>query len=81
VAAGASPDWAPANDALLVRLVRAAHGKDLRGWRLINVNSCSSVVTLHRVADSDEERDESGQPLGRCQGVRAVANRLTVIRH
>jgi hypothetical protein len=56
VDAGASPDWAPANDALLVRLVRGAHGKDSRGWRLINVGSCSSVVTLHGIADSDEER-------------------------
>jgi osmotically-inducible protein OsmY len=78
VAAGASPGGALANDALLVQLVRGALGRSSRGRRRINVSSCSSVVTLHGVADSDEERGEIEATVRRVSGVRDVANRLRV---
>jgi osmotically-inducible protein OsmY len=86
VAAGASPDGAsedraPANDALLVQLVRGALGRASRGWRRINVSSCSFVVTLHGVADSDEERDEIEATARAVPGVRAVTNGLRVTRY
>jgi osmotically-inducible protein OsmY len=79
VAAGASPGGAPANDALLVQLVRGALGRGSRGRRRINVSSCSFVVTLHGVADSDEKRSEIETTVRRVSGVRDVANRLRVI--
>jgi osmotically-inducible protein OsmY len=78
VAAGASPGGAPANDALLVQLVRGALGRSSRGRRRINVSSCSYVVTLHGVADSDEERSEIEATVRGVSGVRDVANRLGV---
>ena len=81
MAAVASPDWAPANDALLVQPLRGALGKDSRGWRRINGSSCPFVVTLHGVADSNEERYESRQPPGRRRGSGNVANRLKASRY
>jgi osmotically-inducible protein OsmY len=80
VAAGASPDETPANDALLVQLVRGALGRGSRGRRRINVSSCSFVVTLHGVAASDEERGEIEATVRRVSGVRDVANRLRETR-
>ena len=80
MAAWTSPDGAPANDALVIQLVRGALGRGSRGRRQINVSSCSFVVTLHGVVDSDEERSEIEATVRRVSGVRDVTNRLRVTR-
>jgi len=68
----------PANDALLVQLVRGALGRNGRGTSGINVSSCSIVVTLHGSVDSLEERDDVGKIASTVPGVEAVTNRLRV---
>jgi osmotically-inducible protein OsmY len=78
VAAGASPDGAPANHALLVQLVRGVLGRGSRGRRRITISSCSFVVTLLGLADSDEERSEIEATVRRVSGIRDVANRVRV---
>jgi len=80
VAAGASPDGAAANDALRGQLVRGVLGRGSRGRRRITISSCSFVVTLHGLADSDEERSEIEATVRRVSGLRDVANRLRVTR-
>src|ERR671910_3329189 len=57
VAGGEFHDGTPANDALLVQLVRGTPGRGTlgrgprsRGEPRINVSSCSFVVTLHGLA-------------------------------
>jgi len=67
---------APANDALLVQLVRGALGRRPR----INVSSCSFVVTLHGAVSSAEERDGIEAAVRAVPGVRDVVNRLVVSR-
>ena len=75
-----SQGGAPANDALLIQLVRGALGR--RGFPAgsprINVSSCERVVTLHGLASSDEERGEIEGVVRSVQGVRNVFNKLRV---
>jgi osmotically-inducible protein OsmY len=68
----------PANDALLVQLVRGALGGSGRGTSGINVSSCSFVVTLHGSVGSVEERDEIGKIASTVPCVDGVTNRLRV---
>jgi osmotically-inducible protein OsmY len=75
---GAHPVGAPANDALLVQLVRGALGRHPRVRPRINVSSCSFVVTLHGTASSAKERDGIGAVVRMVPGVRDVVNRLKV---
>ena len=72
--------WTPANDALLVQLVRGALGKQGRsfGSPRINVSSCKLVVTLHGIANSAEEKDEIEAAVRAVPGVRDVSNKLRV---
>jgi osmotically-inducible protein OsmY len=79
VAPGASLGT-PANDALLVQLVRGALGRQGRysGSPRINVGSCKLVVTLHGIAGSVEERDEIEATVRAVAGVRDVSNKLRV---
>jgi osmotically-inducible protein OsmY len=64
----------PANDALLVRLVRGALGRRWRGPSGINVSSCSFVVTLHGTVGNAEEREV----VRAVPGVEDVMNRPRV---
>ena len=75
---GASPDGTPANDALLVQLVRGALGRRSPGSPRINVSSCSFIVTLHGITNSGEERDEIEAAVRAVPGVRGVSNKLRV---
>ena len=68
----------PANDALLVQLVRGALGRRWRGTSRINVSSCSFVVTLHGAARSVEERENVETIVLTVPGVEDVVNRLRV---
>ena len=68
----------PANDALLVQLVRGALGRRSRGTPRINVSSCSSVVTLHGSVSSAEDRDVIEAAVRAVPGVRDVVNKLDV---
>ena len=70
---------APANDALLVQLVRSALGRCARGTSRINVSSCSFVVTLHGAVGSAEERDGIEAAVRAVPGVRDVLNKLGVV--
>ena len=70
---------APANDALLVQLVRSALGRCARGTSRINVSSCSFVVTLHGAVGSAEERDGIEAVVRAVPGVRDVLNKLGVV--
>jgi osmotically-inducible protein OsmY len=80
VDSGASPDGTPANDALLVQLVRSALGTRGRspGSPRINVSSCKLVVTLHGTVRSMEERDRIEATVRAVPGVRDVSNKLRV---
>jgi osmotically-inducible protein OsmY len=80
VDSGASPDGAPANDALLVQLVRGSLGRDprSRGGPRINVSSCSFVVTLHGLASGAERRREIEAAVRAVPGVEGVVNRLGI---
>ncbi len=71
---------APANDALLVQLVRGALGRCSRGTPRINVSSCYCVVTLHGVVGGSEERDGVEAAVRAVPGVRDVVNKLGVTR-
>ncbi len=66
----------PANDALLVQLVRGALGRSPR----INISSCSFVVTLHGAVRSAQERDGIEAAVRAVPGVRDVVNKLRVTR-
>ena len=68
----------PANDALLVQLVRGALGRSGRCTSGINVSSCSFVVTLHGNVGSVEEREQVGRVASEVPGVEAVTNKLRV---
>ena len=68
----------PANDALLIQLVRGALGGRSPGAPRINVSSCSCVVTLHGIARSAEERDGIEATVRAVPGVRDVVNKLGV---
>jgi osmotically-inducible protein OsmY len=68
----------PANDALLIQLVRSALGRRLRGTPRINISSCSSVVTLHGTVESAEERDRIEAAVRAVVGVENVVNKLGV---
>jgi osmotically-inducible protein OsmY len=80
VAPGTFPDGTPANDALLVQLVRGALGRQGRcsGSPRINVSSCKLVVTLHGIAGSVGESDEIEAAIRAVPGVRDVSNKLRV---
>ena len=80
MAAWTHPVEAPANDAHLVQLVRGSLGRypRPRGRPRINVSSCSSVVTLHGVLTSAEERDRVETAVRAVPGVRGVTNKLKV---
>jgi osmotically-inducible protein OsmY len=80
VTAREHPDGTPANDALLVQIVRGKLGRDLRlrGGPRINVSSCSFVVTLHGLASSAEQRLEIEAAVRAVPGVQGVVNRLEV---
>jgi osmotically-inducible protein OsmY len=69
---------APANDALLIQLVRSALGRRSRGTPRINISSCSFVVTLHGTVGSTEERDGIEAAVRAVAGVEDVVNRLGV---
>jgi osmotically-inducible protein OsmY len=69
----------PANDALLVQLVRGALGRRGRSPR-INVSSCKLVVTLHGIASNEEEKDEIEALVRAVPGVRGVSNKLRVFK-
>ena len=73
-----SPDGTPANDALLVQLVRSTLGRRVPGAPRANVSSCKLVVTLHGIASSEEEKDEIEGAVRAVPGVRGVSNRLRV---
>ncbi len=68
----------PANDALLIQLVRGALGRRSRDTPRINVSSCSCVVTLHGSVRSAEERDGIETTVRSVPGVRGVVNKLGV---
>ncbi len=68
----------PANDALLIQLVRGALGRRSRGTPRINVSSCSCEVTLHGIVRSAEERDRIEAAVRAVPGVRDVVNKLGV---
>ena len=68
----------PANDALLVQLVRGALGRRSRRTPRINVSSCSFVVTLHGTARSVDESEGVEAAVRAVLGVRDVVNRLVV---
>jgi len=78
VDSGASPDGTPANDALLVQLVRGALGRRSPGSPRINVSSCSFLVTLHGTVRSVEERNRIEGAVRAVPGVRDVSNKLRV---
>jgi osmotically-inducible protein OsmY len=80
VSAREHPDGTPANDALLVQIVRGKLGRDsrLRGGPRINVSSCSFVVTLHGLASTAERRLEIEAAVRAVPGVQGVVNRLEV---
>jgi osmotically-inducible protein OsmY len=69
---------APANDALLVQLVRGALGRRSMGRPRINVSSCSFVVTLHGDVGSAEEKDGIEATVREVPGVKGVVNKLGV---
>ena len=72
-------DGAPANDALLIQLVRGgALGRRSRGAPRINVSSCSFVVTLHGTVRSVVERDGIEAAVRAVPGVEDVVNKLGV---
>jgi osmotically-inducible protein OsmY len=71
-------ELAPANDALLVQLVRSALGRRSRRTRRINISSCSFVVTLHGTVGSAEERDGIEAAVRAVAGVEGVVNKLGV---
>jgi osmotically-inducible protein OsmY len=73
-----SSEAVPANDALLVQLVRGALGRRSLGTSRINVSSCSFVVTLHGTVSSAEERDGIEAAVRAVSGVRDVVNKLGV---
>jgi osmotically-inducible protein OsmY len=77
-----SPDGTPANDALLVQLVRGALGRRERssGSPRINVSSCKLVVTLHGITNSAVERNEIEDLVRAVPGVRDVSNKLRIFR-
>lgn len=68
----------PANDALLVQLVRGALGRRWRGTSGINISSCSFVVTLHGTVESAKEREAVETLVREVPGVEDVMNRLRV---
>ena len=74
------PDETPANDAMLVQIVRGALGRHprLRRGPRFNVRSCSLVVTLHGLASSAERRHEIEAAVRAVPGVQGVVNRLEV---
>jgi osmotically-inducible protein OsmY len=69
----------PANDALLVQLVRGALGRRARKTPRINISSCSCVVTLHGTVRSVEERDGIEATVRAVPGVKDVVNKLGVV--
>jgi osmotically-inducible protein OsmY len=71
-------DGTPANDALLVQIVRGTlgHHPHLSGGPRINVSSCSFVVTLHGPASSAERRHEIEAAVRAVPWVQGVVNRL-----
>jgi hypothetical protein len=70
------PEAVPANDSLLIQLVRGALGRRPR----INVSSCSFVVTLHGTVNNAEERNRTEAAVRMVPGVRDVVNKLVVTR-
>ena len=74
----ASGEPLPANDALLIQLVRGALGRRSWGTPRINVSSCSFVVTLHGSVSSAEDRDAIEAAVRAVPGVSDVVNKLGV---
>jgi osmotically-inducible protein OsmY len=71
-------EGAPANDALLVQLVRGALGRRSPRTPRLNVSSCSFVVTLHGAVRSAEEKEGIEAAVREVPGVKGVVNRLGV---
>jgi len=72
-------DSPPANDAMLVQLVRGYLGRrSFGGSSRINISSCGFVVTLHGSVTSWEEALAVENTVSRVPGVRGVENRLRV---
>jgi osmotically-inducible protein OsmY len=69
---------APANDALLVQVVRTALGRRPRVTPRINISSCSFVITLHGTVRSEEERARVEAAVRGVAGVEDVVNKLGV---
>jgi osmotically-inducible protein OsmY len=78
VASETFDEAAPANDALLVQVVRTALGRRLRGTPRINISSCSFVVTLHGTVRSGGERARVEAAVREVAGVEDVVNKLRV---
>ncbi len=74
----ASGEALPADDALLIQLVRRALGRRSRGAPRINVSSCSGVLTLHGTVRSAEERNGVEAAVRAVAGVGDVLNKLGV---
>ena len=68
----------PANDALLVQLVRSALGRRSLGTPRLNISSCSFVVTLHGAVRSAEEKNGVEAAVRAVPGVKDVVNKLAV---
>ena len=72
-------DSPPANDAMLVQLVRGYLGRRrFGGSSRISISSCRFVVTLHGSEPSREEALAVENTVSRVPGVRGVENRLRV---
>jgi osmotically-inducible protein OsmY len=78
VGSEAFDEAAPANDALLVQVVRTALGRRPWGTPRINISSCSFVVTLHGTVRSVGERDRVEAAVRGVAGVEDVVNKLGV---
>jgi osmotically-inducible protein OsmY len=78
VSSEASGEALPANDALLIQLVRGALGRGSRDTPRINVSTCSCVVTLHGTVRSVEERNRVEAAVRAVPGVRDDVNKLGV---
>ena len=70
----------PANDALLVQLVRGDLGREAKDLDLsrVNISSCGFVVTLHGIVTCTEDRGVVEWVVGKTPGVAEVESKLNV---
>lgn len=74
-----SGDSLPANDAMLVQLVRGSLGRRrFGGSSRMNISSRGFVVTLHGSVPGREEALAAEDAIRRVPGVRGVENKLRV---